>query len=129
MAKSVVFSTSSSVRSRAEADTSLSSRAFIDSRIESPRVGGFPPPPPPPVTPSSTAGSTNRSSSPFNVEVETAQASEEGTLGPGRLELGPWYLAEDPRARGDVGPRLNPDNGEKGGERGRRRRRRSGRVW
>ena len=58
MAKSVVFSTSSSVRSKAEAETSLSSRAFIDSLMESPRVGAFP------TAPSAAAGSTTAAGSP-----------------------------------------------------------------
>lgn len=99
IAKSVVFSTSSSVRSRAEAETSLSSRAFIDSLFESPLDSGFP------TAPSvAAAGSTNRSS-PFSVEVDTADERFEE---PFWFVLGPWYLAELPRARGDVGPRLNP---------------------
>ena len=106
MAKSVVFSTSSSVRSNAEAETSLSKRAFIDSLIESPRVGGFP-------VPVSADGSRNNSS-PFNVDVEAAEESEEGAFEPGGIIVfGPWYLAELPRAKGEVGPRLNPDERRK----------------
>jgi len=83
MAKSVVFSTSSSVKSKAEAETSLSNRAFIDSLIESPRVGIFPP------VAASAVGSTNRSS-PFNVDVEAAEESVELALEPeGIIVFGP----------------------------------------